>query len=63
MRGDILNLRGNLSILVFEVSERLSDSFDEVFECSRGGLSQRCFELSECLFDWIEVGARGRQIA
>jgi hypothetical protein len=36
--------------LFFEISERLCDGFDEVFECSRGGLSQRCFELGGRLF-------------
>jgi hypothetical protein len=49
--------------LLFEVSERLSDGFGEIFECSHGGLPQRCFELGERLFDRIEVGAIGRQIA
>ena len=46
-----------------EFRERLGDGFDEVFERSRGGLSQRCFELGERLLDRIEVGAIGRQIA
>ena len=41
----------------------MSDGFDERFECSRGGPSQRCFELGKHLFDRIEVGAVGRQIA
>src|ERR1700731_4257425 len=52
MRGDSLSF-----------FDRLSDGFDERFECSRGGPSQRCFELGKHLFDRIEVGAVGRQIA
>jgi hypothetical protein len=46
-----------------EFRERLGDGFDEVFGGSRGGLSQRCFELGERLFDRIEAAAIGRRIA
>lgn len=41
----------------------MSDGFDESVEGSCGGLSQCGFELSIRLFDWIEVGAIGWQIA
>jgi hypothetical protein len=46
-----------------EVCERLRDGFDERGKRSCGALAKCCFELSECLFDWIEVGAIGREIA
>ena len=49
--------------MLFEIGERLCDGFDEVLRRSRGGLSQRRFVLGEGLFDWIEVGAIGWQMA
>jgi hypothetical protein len=46
--GDII-----CAFLRSEVCERLSDSFDEVFERSCGSLSQCCFELCKGLFDRV----------
>ena len=46
-----------------EVCERLSDGPDEGVEGSCSSLAKGCFELGESLFDWIEVGAIGWQVA
>ena len=46
-----------------EVGERLSYGVDEGVKCSGGSLAECCFELGEGLFDWVEVGAIGWQVA
>jgi hypothetical protein len=56
--GDII-----CAFLGGEVCERLSDGFDEGVKRSCGGLAKCGFELGEGLFDGIEVGAIGREIA
>lgn len=61
--GDSLNLRFNLRILLGEGIEGVGDGLDEGVECSCRGFSQRGLEFRESLFDWIKVGAIGRQIA
>jgi hypothetical protein len=46
-----------------EVCEGLSDRLYESVKSSGGGFAEGCFELGEGLFDWIEIGAVGRQVA
>lgn len=46
-----------------EVCERLRYRLDEGVKCSGGSLAKGCFELGEGLFDGIEVGAVGWQVA
>jgi hypothetical protein len=41
----------------------VGDCRDQGVDSSGGGLSQQSFELGEELFDRIEVGAVGRQVA
>ena len=41
----------------------MSDGPDQGVKCSCGGLAKGCFELGENLFDWVEVGAVGREVA
>ncbi len=43
--------------------QSVSDGFDEGLKGSCGGHAECCFELCESLFDWIEVGAIGWQVA
>jgi hypothetical protein len=52
-----------MAILWFEVCERKADSLDEAFKRSGGGFSQRGLQFGERLFDRIEIGAVGRQVA
>ena len=46
-----------------ERRERFSDGFEERVKGPRCGLTQRGFQFCERLFDRIEVGAVGRQVA
>ena len=47
----------------FEFGERVGDGVDQRFEGSRRGFSEQRLEFGEELFDGIEIGAVGRQIA
>ena len=46
-----------------DFGEGVGDCCDESFDGSGSGLSQQGFELGEELFDRVEVGAVGRQVA
>jgi hypothetical protein len=51
------------ALLRTDFCERVGDRRNECIDRSGGGLSQQSFEFGEELFDRIEVGAIGRQVA
>jgi len=53
---------GAAAFLRREAVEGLTDGLPQDVASARGGLAQRRFELGEGLFDWVEIGAVGRQV-